>query len=52
MLPEHDLRESLIILVVIDSPQRDYYGGVVAAPVFKDIAQTALRVLNVGPDEL
>jgi len=45
-------RPKIAILVVIDSPQRDYYGGVVAAPVFKDIAQTALRVLNVGPDEL
>jgi cell division protein FtsI/penicillin-binding protein 2 len=44
-------RPKIAVLVVIDSPHREYYGGVVAAPVFREIAQTALRVLNVGPDE-
>jgi cell division protein FtsI (penicillin-binding protein 3) len=45
-------RPKIAIVVVIDSPHNGYYGGVVAAPVFREIAQTALRVLNVGPDEL
>jgi cell division protein FtsI (penicillin-binding protein 3) len=41
----------LAILVVIDEPQGDYYGGTVAAPVFREIAQSALSYLNVQPSE-
>ena len=37
------------ILVVIDSPRGGYYGGVVAAPVFKRIAEATLRHLGVPP---
>lgn len=38
------------IMVVIDEPKGKYYGGIVAAPVFKEIAQQALSYLNVPPD--
>jgi cell division protein FtsI (penicillin-binding protein 3) len=42
---------ALTIIVVIDSPRRGgYYGGVVAAPVFKRIAEAALRQIGVGPN--
>ena len=41
----------LAILVVIDEPRGDYYGGTVAGPVFRDIAQSALGYLNVRPSE-
>jgi cell division protein FtsI (penicillin-binding protein 3) len=37
------------VLVVIDEPKTQIYGGAVAAPVFKKIAQTALNYLNVPP---
>jgi cell division protein FtsI (penicillin-binding protein 3) len=37
------------VLVVIDEPKTQIYGGTVAAPVFKKIAQTALNYLNVPP---
>jgi cell division protein FtsI (penicillin-binding protein 3) len=38
--------------VIIDEPQgKKYYGGVVAAPVFKKIAQQTLNYLNVPPDD-
>ena len=41
---------ALTIIVVIDSPHaRGYYGGVVAAPVFKRIAEASLRHLGIGP---
>jgi cell division protein FtsI (penicillin-binding protein 3) len=40
----------IAILVVIDEPQEIYYGGAVAAPVFKDIAQQTLNYLNVAPE--
>jgi len=42
----------LAILVVIDEPKGNYYGGTVAAPVFREIAQSALGYLNVRPSEL
>jgi cell division protein FtsI (penicillin-binding protein 3) len=38
------------IIVIIDEPQGQYYGGVVAAPVFRQIAQQTLNYLNVPPD--
>jgi cell division protein FtsI (penicillin-binding protein 3) len=40
----------LTILVVIDEPETSVYGGVVAAPVFREIADEALRYLQVPPD--
>jgi len=40
----------IAILVVIDEPKEIYYGGAVAAPVFKDIAQQTLNYLNVAPE--
>jgi cell division protein FtsI (penicillin-binding protein 3) len=40
----------LAVVVVIDSPRaKGYYGGVVAAPVFKRIAEASLRQLGVPP---
>lgn len=40
----------LAILVMVDEPHGDIYGGVVAAPVFRDIARFALQYLEVPPD--
>jgi cell division protein FtsI (penicillin-binding protein 3) len=40
----------IAILVIIDEPQGKYYGGIVAAPVFKQIAQQTLTYLNVPPE--
>lgn len=37
------------ILVVIDEPDGDYYGGQVAAPVFKKVAEKTLYCLGVLP---
>ncbi|MGA2316918.1 MAG: penicillin-binding transpeptidase domain-containing protein [Thermodesulfobacteriota bacterium] len=39
----------LVLLVVIDEPQGNNYGGVVAAPIFKAIMEKALPYLNVIP---
>jgi cell division protein FtsI (penicillin-binding protein 3) len=39
----------LVALVLIDEPEVNVYGGVVAAPVFRNIAQGALRHLAVAP---
>ena len=40
----------LTILVVVDEPKTSVYGGVVAAPVFREIADGALRYLGVPAD--
>ena len=40
----------LTILVVVDEPKTSPYGGVVAAPVFREIADASLRYLGVPPD--
>jgi cell division protein FtsI (penicillin-binding protein 3) len=47
-VPADDPR--LVVLVLIDEPEVNVYGGVVAAPVFRDIAQGTLRHLGVVPE--
>ncbi|HEX3695636.1 MAG TPA: penicillin-binding transpeptidase domain-containing protein [Polyangia bacterium] len=37
------------IIVVVDEPQGDHLGGAVAAPVFREIGEQALRYLHVPP---
>jgi cell division protein FtsI (penicillin-binding protein 3) len=37
------------ILVVIDEPRPEYYGGVVAAPLFREIAGQTARYLDILP---
>jgi cell division protein FtsI (penicillin-binding protein 3) len=39
----------LVIAVIIDEPKGDKYGGLVAAPAFKEIAEQALPQLGVVP---
>jgi cell division protein FtsI (penicillin-binding protein 3) len=41
----------LVVLVSINEPQGQVFGGVVAAPAFRDIARFALQYLNVPPDD-
>lgn len=44
-------RPRVVTVVVIDNPKgRDYYGGLVAAPVFSAVTAGALRTLDVSPD--
>jgi cell division protein FtsI/penicillin-binding protein 2 len=40
----------LCISVVLDESKEGYYGGQVAGPVFKDIAERAANYLNIKPD--
>jgi cell division protein FtsI (penicillin-binding protein 3) len=43
----------LVMVVMIDEPSRgEYFGGVVAAPVFSRVMAGALRLLDVPPDDL
>lgn len=43
----------LAMVVLIDEPGAgDYYGGLVAGPVFSRVMGASLRILNVAPDKL
>ena len=42
-------RPAVVVAVVIDQPTRGYYGGSVAAPVFREVTASALRRLGVVP---
>jgi cell division protein FtsI/penicillin-binding protein 2 len=42
---------AIAIVVTIDEPRGLYYGGQVAAPVFRNIAEKILRYLSVSPDQ-
>ncbi|ORU94341.1 MAG: cell division protein [Cycloclasticus sp. symbiont of Bathymodiolus heckerae] len=51
MAPASDPK--LVMVVVIDEPKAgDYYGGLVAAPVFSRVMAGALRLMNIAPDDL
>jgi cell division protein FtsI (penicillin-binding protein 3) len=40
------------MVVMINEPGgKDYYGGLVAAPVFSKVMSDALRLLNIPPDD-
>jgi len=40
----------LVILVSIDEPKGQIFGGTVAAPAFRDIAKFDLQYLSISPD--
>ncbi|MCA1615981.1 MAG: transpeptidase family protein [Acidobacteria bacterium] len=41
---------AVVIIVVLDEPSGSYYGGTVAAPVFREIAEQVLPYLDIAPD--
>jgi len=41
----------LCISITMDEPKQGHYGGSVAAPVFKQIAEAAANYLNIRPEE-
>jgi cell division protein FtsI (penicillin-binding protein 3) len=41
---------AITVLVIINEPRKQYYGGIVAAPAFRRIAQETLNYLNIQPD--
>lgn len=44
-------KPKLVIAVIIDEPQGIKYGGVVAAPAFRGIAQNSLAYLKIQPNQ-
>ena len=51
MIPASDPKLAMVIM--IDDPQgEEYYGGLVAAPVFSKVMTSAMRILNITPDNV
>jgi cell division protein FtsI (penicillin-binding protein 3) len=48
MVPANNPR--LVVLVTVDEPTKDIFGGIVAAPAFAQIASFDLQYLEVPPD--
>jgi cell division protein FtsI (penicillin-binding protein 3) len=42
----------LCVLVILDEPYPNYHGGVVAAPVFREIMRQSLPILGIPPVEV
>jgi cell division protein FtsI (penicillin-binding protein 3) len=42
---------SIVILVLIDEPQEEVYGGIVAAPIFNKIASKVAIYAGIAPDK-
>ena len=43
----------IVVVALINDPDTDaYYGGEVAAPLFRSVMEAALRIMNVAPDDL
>lgn len=43
---------TLVMVVMIDEPKGDYFGGQVTAPVFSEVMKQALRLMNIAPDDI
>ena len=43
-------RPKLLVAVMVDEPQGEIYGGLVAGPAFRDITSFALNYLKIPPD--
>lgn len=43
-------RPEVLIAITLDEPQRGYYGGQVAAPVFREVAERLMQYLGVPPE--
>lgn len=50
LVPASDPR--FVMAVVVDEPADMHYGGAVAAPVFREVTASALRMYNVRPDAM
>ena len=42
-------KPKILVLVMIDEPKKSYYAGIVAAPVFREIAKWTLVYLGITP---
>jgi cell division protein FtsI (penicillin-binding protein 3) len=52
VVPVKNPRFSMVVVVNDPDPSKGYYGGLVSAPVFKNVMEGALRLMDVAPDDI
>jgi cell division protein FtsI (penicillin-binding protein 3) len=52
LVPAQHPRFSMVVVVDDPDPGKGYYGGLVSAPVFKNVMDGALRLMDVPPDDI
>jgi len=52
VVPVDNPRFSMVVVVNDPEPGRGYYGGLVSAPVFHNVMEGALRLMDVPPDDI
>ena len=52
LVPVENPRFSMVVAVNDPDPARGYYGGLVSAPVFRNVMEGALRLMDVPPDDI
>jgi cell division protein FtsI (penicillin-binding protein 3) len=52
LVPVDNPRFSMAVVIDDPDPERGYTGGLVSAPVFKNVMEGALRLMDVPPDDI
>ncbi|MFC0676948.1 peptidoglycan D,D-transpeptidase FtsI family protein [Lysobacter korlensis] len=52
VVPVANPRFSMVVVVNDPDPAKGYFGGLVSAPVFKNVMEGALRLMDVAPDDI
>jgi cell division protein FtsI (penicillin-binding protein 3) len=52
VVPVKNPRFSMVVVVNDPDPEKGYFGGLVSAPVFKNVMDGALRLMDVPPDDI
>ena len=42
-------KPAFVLAIIVDEPVGNHYGGVVAAPTFREISRRTLAYLNIQP---
>ena len=51
-MPVQNPRFSMVVIINDPDPERGYFGGLVSAPVFRNVMDGALRLMDVPPDDI
>ncbi|MBW3550532.1 MAG: penicillin-binding protein 2, partial [Proteobacteria bacterium] len=52
VVPVENPRFSMAVVIDDPDPSTGYYGGMVSGPVFKNVMEGALRLMDVAPDDI
>jgi cell division protein FtsI (penicillin-binding protein 3) len=52
VVPVGNPRFAMVVVINDPDPERGYYGGLVSAPVFHNVMDGALRLMDVPPDDI